>query len=199
MRRNDTHGVVSSPPLILLGVVLVLSILLLAVVVGVPSIKFPWESDTTPVFEVRITDKFGPWANVDVLFGEILIRHETQGWQEVDLMNDDDDREEVNLAAFNFTRDGSYYMLEQDDDLPMGTYVSIMIELEAARGVFDGNQTVVQFELEDLVLIINISFTLTPGTTTVLTIDFDLSLSITTPAPDTYGFSPEVTTIITKE
>ncbi len=151
-----------------------------------------------PGFELRVTDHFGAFDKVEVRFGEIMILHETQGWQEVDLMDDEDDLEEVDISAFNSTA-GQFHVLEVDDDLPFGDYTDIMIEFDRVRGVVASNQSIVQFRLDDTLLFINQSFTISPNQRTIVTVDFDLGLSIVQMGPVDFIFAPEVSVKVEHE
>lgn len=151
-----------------------------------------------PGFELRVTDHFGPFDKVEIRFGDIEIFHETQGWQEVDLMDDEDDLEDVDISDFNGTQ-GQFHVLEVDDDLPFGNYTKIAIELHHVRGAIALNQTIVQFRLDDTVLLISQNFTITPNDRTIITIDFDLGLSIVQLGPVSFVFDPAVSVKVGRE
>ena len=155
-----------------------------------------------PGFQFRVTDHFGPFDKVEIEFDDILIRHETQGWLEVDLMDDEDDLETVDISDFNSTK-GQFHVLEADDDLPFGNYTGIMVELEKVRGVVTLNQTIVQFKLDvdDMVLIVNKNFTINPNKVTIVTVDFDLGLSIVQLGPQNFDFAfvPQVSVKVEQE
>jgi hypothetical protein len=158
----------------------------------------PFQKAPRPGFEFRVTDHFGPFDKVEVRFGDIEILHESFGWQEVDLMDDEDDLEDVDISNFNSTQ-GQFHVLEADDDLPSGNYTQIMIELHHVRGVFAVNQSIVQFRLDDTLLFISQNFTIAPNQRTIVTVDFDLGLSIVQLGPVDFIFVPETTVRVEHE